>query len=115
MRLRWRQNEDASTLGSTFPATISISFCIVVWVEQGPMFLIIKLLSYTCSDSFFASRWPAWSPSSYSLRVPNNRVFLMVRSLLIAKRAKSKNKMQITEFPERLSRHKLVLREIQGI
>ena len=33
----------------------------------------------------------------------------------IAKHAKSKNRMQITEFPARLSRHKLVLREIQGI
>ena len=33
----------------------------------------------------------------------------------IAKRAKSKNRMQITEFPARLSRHELVLREIQGM
>ena len=32
----------------------------------------------------------------------------------IAKRTKSKNKMQITEFRARLSQHKRVLREIQG-
>ena len=38
-----------------------------------------------------------------------------LRWTIIAKRAKSKNRMQITEFPARLSRHKLVLREIQGI
>ena len=31
----------------------------------------------------------------------------------IAKRTKSKNRMQITEFPARLSQHKRVLREIQ--
>ena len=30
----------------------------------------------------------------------------------IAKRTKSKNRMQITEFPARLSQHKRVLREI---
>ena len=33
----------------------------------------------------------------------------------IAKRTKSKNRMQIIEFPERLSHHKRVLREIQGM
>ena len=31
-----------------------------------------------------------------------------------AKRTKSKNRMQITEFPARLSQHRRVLREIQG-
>ena len=34
---------------------------------------------------------------------------------LIAKRTKSKNRMQITEFLARLSQHNRVLREIQGI
>ena len=33
---------------------------------------------------------------------------------LIAKRTKSKNSMQITEFPSRFGQHKRVLREIQG-
>ena len=33
----------------------------------------------------------------------------------IAKRTKSKNRMQITEFPSRLRQHKRVLREIQGM
>ena len=33
----------------------------------------------------------------------------------IAKRTKSKNRTQITEFLARLSQHKRVLREIQGI
>ena len=32
-----------------------------------------------------------------------------------AKRIKSKNRMQITEFPARRSQHKRVLREIQGM
>ena len=33
----------------------------------------------------------------------------------IAKRMKSKNRMQITQFPERLSQHKHVLGRIQGM
>ena len=37
------------------------------------------------------------------------------RERAIAKRTKSKNRMQITELPARLSEHKRVLREIQGI
>ena len=36
-------------------------------------------------------------------------------SCRIAKRTKSKNRMQITEFPARLRQHKRVLREIQGM
>ena len=43
------------------------------------------------------------------------RVFGLRPVWVIAKRAKSKNRMQITEFSVRLSRHKLVLREIQGM
>ena len=35
--------------------------------------------------------------------------------LQIARRTKSKNRMQIAEFPARLSQHKRVLREIQGM
>ena len=38
-----------------------------------------------------------------------------VFSRAIAKRTKSKNRMQITQFPARLSQHELVLGEIQGM
>ena len=40
---------------------------------------------------------------------------LIERFFFITKRMKSKNRMQITEFPARLSQHKRVLREIQGM
>ena len=38
---------------------------------------------------------------------------MSVPEILIAKRTKSKNRMQITEFAATLSQHKRVLREIQ--
>ena len=46
---------------------------------------------------------------------PNSDQQLQYPKPSIAKRTKSKNRMQITEFPARLSQHKRVLREIQGM
>ena len=41
--------------------------------------------------------------------------YLLEQVTPIAKRTKSKNRMQTSEFPTRLSQHKLVLRKIQGM
>ena len=40
---------------------------------------------------------------------------IVSRRFTIAKRTKSKNRMQITEFPARLSQQKRILREIHGM
>ena len=55
------------------------------------------------------------NPSARAESHQQERARKLCSATLIAKRTKSKNRMQITEFLARLGQHERVLREIQEI
>ena len=69
----------------------------------------------TTSLAIFENYFTWYSPKGSLIRKKIFEIFLLDNLYWIAKRTKSKNRMQITEFPAGFSQRKRVLREIQGM